>query len=479
MRRPAILIACALILSSCSLAPKYDRTPGEVPQEFRFRESGGEPQGAQESFAGLGWWEIFEDPQLQSLVRTALEHNYDVQLAAARVEESRALVGVSRSLWLPQINGSYSFQNERLTEVGHPPLSSFIDPTDDVNQLSLDLFWEIDLFGRLRSQTDAAKAELFASEWARQAVFSSVVADVAQAYFELRILDYQLEISQRTVKAYENSLALVTLRFERGVVSKQDIYQVQALLHTARSTIRDVERKIAQKENQICILLGINPQPIARGRSVEDLIVRAGVPPGLPSEILERRPDVRQAEELLIASNYMIGAARAEFFPRISLTGLLGTQSVALSDLFTGPAKIWSIGPGVTLPIFQSGRLMSNLKTTEARQRQSLTIYQQTVRQAFREVADGLIAHTKFREFEEEQRALVTSYQNYSRIANIRYKGGIESYLAVLDADRQLFSAELDLATARQNQLLTIVQLYKALGGGWQKAERLAADKDK
>ena len=364
------------------------------------------------------------------------------------------------------------FQRQRLSQVSFPPLTPRDAHTGNINQLDLDLFWEIGLFGRLRSLTEAARAKLLATEWARRAVFSTVVADVAQAYFELRTLDQQLEISQATLKLYEASRRLVVMRFERGMVPRQDVAQVDALVHTAGAKIPDLRRQITQKENQICILLGINPKPITRGKALPDLVVRATVPAGLPSNLLERRPDIRQAEDVLVAANYRIGAARAEFLSPHQSHGLFGRQSLALSDLFTGPAKIWSIGPTVTLPIFTSGRNYSNLQATKALKEQTLVLYQFTVRQAFREVADGLIAHTEFREFRKEQEALVKSYLDYSQLANMRYKGGIESYLAVLDADRQLFTAQLDLAAVQRDQLLTIVQLYKALGGGWETQDR-------
>ena len=472
MKRTALLLLIPLLLGGCLLAPKYERSPGEVPRDYRFQSAQGQPQPELNTLADLSWWEIFDDPALQGLIRLALAQNYDVRLAAARVEEARAVVGVSRSLWLPQVGGTYIYQRERLSQVSLPPLGPKVMPTDNFNQLNLDLAWEIDLFGRLRSLTEAARSELLASQWARRAVFSTVVADVAQAYFELRSLDCQLEISKATLKSYLDSRRLVVLRFQRGMVSRQDVAQVDALVHTAGAKIPDLERQIAQKENQICILLGNNPQPIPRGKPLPDLAVRAKVPAGLPSDLLERRPDIRQAEEVLVAANYRIGAARAEFFPRISLTGLFGRQSAAFSDLFTAPAKIWSIGPTVTLPIFTSGRNYFNLQATKAQKEETLVLYQYTVRQAFREVSDGLVAHTKFQEFRQEQEALVQSYQLYSNLANKRYKGGIDSYLVVLDSDRQLFTAALDLAAVQRDQLLTLVLLYKALGGGWETGEQ-------
>jgi outer membrane protein, multidrug efflux system len=468
MKRQVGLLVVTLLLVGCTLAPKYARTPGDMPREYRFQSLQGQPQPGLDTLADLSWWEIFDDQELQSLIRTALEQNYDVLLAAARVAEVRARVGVSRSLWLPQVGGAYAFQRQRVSEVSFPPLSPLVPHTANISQLNLDLFWEIDLFGRLRSLTDAARAEFFASEWAQRAVFASVVAEVAQAYFELRTLDRQLEISEATLKSFEDSRKLVVKRFERGVVSRQDVAQIDSLVHTAGARIADLKRRIGQQEDGICLLLGLNPQPVKRGKPLTALVVRATVPAGLPSDLLERRPDIRQAEEVLVAANYRIGAARADFFPRINLTGLFGAQSVELSDLFTGPAKIWSIGPAVTLPIFTGGRHYFNLQSAWAQQEQALILYQFSVRQAFREVADGLIGHSQLRDFRQEQEALVKSDQDYARLAIVRYKGGMESFLAVLDADRQLFAAQLDLAAVQRDQLLTIVQLYKALGGGWE-----------
>jgi multidrug efflux system outer membrane protein len=469
MKRVAFLLAGALLLGSCMLAPKYERTPGQVPQEYRFQSVEGQLNPTPANLANLYWWEIFDDPALQDLIRTALVNNYDVRLAVARVTEARSQVGVSRSYWLPQMGGTALFQREKLSRTSvNPPLPAGTKVTDNLAQFNFDLFWEIDLFGRLRSLSEAARAEFFASQWGQRAVWASVVAEVARAYFELLSLDRQLEISRSTLASYKKSRRLVMLRHQRGMVSKQDVAQVDALVHTAGAKIPDLERQIGQKENEICILLGTNPQPIRRGKPLPDLVVEAQVPAGLPSELLERRPDIRQTEEVLIAANYRIGAARANFFPRITLTGLAGTQSADLGRLFTGPSSIWSIGPTLTLPIFTAGFNYYTLQATKAQQEQALILYQFTVRQAFREVSDGLIAHSKFQQFRQEQEALVRSYQLYSQLANKRYKGGLDSYLAVLDADRQLFTAELDLAVVQRDQLLTLVQLYKALGGGWE-----------
>jgi multidrug efflux system outer membrane protein len=451
------------------LAPKYERAPGAVPQEYRFQSSEAQPQPQLASLADLSWWEIFDDPALQGLIRTALVNNYDVRLAVARVAEARASAGVSRSYWLPQFSGTALFQREKLSRTSvNPPIPGGTKVTDNLAQFNFDLFWEIDLFGRLRSLSEAARAEFFASRWGQRAVWATVVADVARAYFELLSLDRQLEIAKATLVSYERSRRLVKLRHQRGMVSGQDVAQVDALVHTAGAAIPDLERLIGQKENEISILLGTNPQPIPRLKPLVELVVRAKVPAGLPSELLERRPDIRQSEEVLIATNYRIGAARANFFPRITLTGFAGTQSADLARLFTGPSSIWNIGPTLTLPIFTAGFNYYTLQATKAQKEQALVLYQFAVRQAFREVSDGLLAHTKYQQFRQEQEALVRSYQVYSKLANKRYMGGIASYLAVLDADRQLFTAELELAVVQQNQLLTLVQLYKALGGGWE-----------
>jgi outer membrane protein, multidrug efflux system len=472
MKRLAYFLACVLLLTGC-LAPRYERDPGEVPPDYRFQSLQGQPQPELDNLAALPWWQMFQDPALRGLISTALAQNYDARLALARLAEARATVGVSRSFWLPQVGGRALYRRDKISRTSiYPPLPAGIPAVDSLAQFNFDLFWEVDLFGRLRNLTQAAQAEFFASEWGQKAVWATVVADVARAYFELRTLDRQLEIARSTLKSFEKSRRLVLLRHDRGLVSKEEVSQAEALVHTAGARIPDLERQIGQKENQLSLLLGDNPQPIPRGKSLQELVVRPRVPAGLPSDLLERRPDIRQSEAVLMATNYRIGAARANFFPRIALTGLAGTQSIDLARLFTGPSSIWNIGPTLTLPIFTGGYNLSVLRATQAQQEQALVLYQFTVRQAFREVADGLIAHTKFNELRKEQEALVKSYQDYSSTAQKRFKGGLESFLTVLDADRQLFSTELELAAVQRDQLLTLVQLYKALGGGWQTGAR-------
>jgi multidrug efflux system outer membrane protein len=472
MKRLQLLLVAALFLSCC-LAPKYERQPGEVPEEYRFQSLQEDPRPDPASLADLPWWQIFQDPALQGLIGNALAQNYDVRLALARVAEARAAIGVSRSFWLPQVGGTALYRRDKISRTSiYPPLPPGIPAVDSLAQFNFDLFWEIDLFGRLRNLTQAAQAEFLASEWGQKAVWATVVAEVARAYFELRSLDRQLEITRYNLASFEKSRRLVLLRHDRGLVSREEVAQANALVHTAGARIPDLERQIAQKENQLSLLLGNNPQAIVRGKSLGELLVRPQVPAGLPSALLERRPDIRQSEAVLMASNYRIGAARANFFPRITLTGLGGTQSIDLARLFTGPSSIWNIGPTLTLPIFTGGYNISVLRATEAQQEQALVLYQSTVRQAFQEVSDGLIAHAKFKDFRKELEALVKSYQDYATTADKRFRGGLESFLTVLDANRQLFAAELELAAAQRDQLVTLVQLYKSLGGGWQTGTR-------
>jgi multidrug efflux system outer membrane protein len=466
MQRFAIILL-GVCLFGCSLAPTYERTPGEVPDSYRFQSPPDPPRPETASLADLEWWEMFDDPALRELIDTALAQNYDARLAMARVAEARALAGVSRSFLMPQVDAAGRYQRQRVSRTSvDPPIPSNANTPDNFAQFNFDLFWEIDLFGRLQNLNEAAQSLFFASEWGQQAVLSAVVADVARAYFELRTLDLQLEISRATLESFHASRRLVMLRVQHGLVSREELAQAEALVHTAGARIPDLERLIAQKENQISILLGNNPQPIGRGKSLRELAVRPTVPAGLASDLLERRPDVRQSEAVLIAANYRIGAARANFFPRIALTGQGGTQSVDLSRLFTGASGFWNIGPAATLPIFTGGFNYFTLQATHAQKEQALTFYQSTVRQAFREVSDGLVAHARFQDLLIEQRALVESYWEYAVLAKKRFKGGLESFLTVLDSERQLFSAQLDLAAVQRDRLLTLVQLYKALGGG-------------
>ncbi len=456
-------MAFAALLAGCTVGPDYSRPKIAVPPGWRSAEA------THDSLANLGWWQLFKDPTLQRLIRAALQNNYDLQLAVARVSEARALLGAARSAQFPQLDAGASYKNQRLSETSFPPVGKLgVNPDMDVYRTQLDLSFEIDLWGRLRRATEAARAELLASEEFQSTVTMTLVSDVAQAYFELLELDREAAIDRRTLASRRASLDLVRHRFDDGLASNLDVKRAEEALAAAAAAVPDLERRIGQAENRLSILLGQNPGPIARGESLDDPTMPPDVPAGLPSALLERRPDVRAAEQQLVAANARIGAAKAEFFPQISLTGAFGTESVSLSDFFTGPSRAWQIGPTVTLPIFNAGRLSSNLHATEAREEQALIRYRQSIQQAFKEVEDALIFHGKAREIRVEDERRVSAARQALALANLRYGNGISSYLDVLDAQRQLLSAETDLAQVTRDQLVSVVQLYKALGGGWE-----------
>ncbi|MCI0423904.1 MAG: efflux transporter outer membrane subunit, partial [Acidobacteria bacterium] len=330
------------------------------------------------------------------------------------------------------------------------------------------LSFEVDLWGRLRRATEAARANLLATEENRKAVVTTLVGDVATAYFDLLELDTELEIAKRTLATRQESLRLINVRQQGGVATLLDVRQAEQLVYGAAQTIPDIERLIERRENQISLLLAKNPGEVVRGRRLTEQEQPPSVPPGLPSSLLERRPDIRAAEQNLVAANAIIGVAKAAYFPRISLTGFLGFESNQLSSLFTGPTRVWQFVPQVTQPIFTAGRLKSNVRLAEAQQQIALVQYEKTIQTAFREVSDALVEYRKVKEIRAQQELLVNTLQDRSRLAYLRYQGGVDTQLNALDADRDLFSAELSLALTRRNELLALVQLYKALGGGWQ-----------
>jgi multidrug efflux system outer membrane protein len=456
----------ALLAASCTLGPDYRPPTVPAPETWR---SAAEAPG---SLGNLGWWDLFRDEPLQALIGEALAANKDLRVAVARVAETRAALGFTRSAQFPEVDAGGDVATQRISEVGPFPLPPGVDPESGFFHTSLDLAFELDLWGRLRRATEAARAELLESEEARRTVVLTLVSDVAQAYFDLLDLDRELEIARRTVASRRDSLELVRLRAREGITSELDVRRAEAELATAAATVPDLERRVAQTENRISVLLGRNPGPVDRGRPLEDQATPPEIPAGLPSALLERRPDIRGAEQRLIAANARIGEARAAFFPRITLTGLFGVESAALSDLFTGPARVWSLGPHVTLPVFNAGRNRARLDAAEARRVQALASYEQTVQQAFREVEDALVAHRKAREVRLQQEVLVAASRRTLELAELRYRNGLSAYLDVLDAQRQLFQAELALAGTRRAQLVAVVQVYKALGGGWSVAPR-------
>jgi multidrug efflux system outer membrane protein len=452
-----------LLTAGCAVGPNYKRPSVEVPGIYRGTTSQDRAQPTTESLGEQKWWEVFQDKQLQDLIRTALQHNYDVRIAATRILQAQAQLGITRADQLPTISGGAQAVNQR------NPRTKFFPPYEtSANQVDLSLAWELDFWGKYRRATEAARGNLLATEWARQAVVSTLVSDVATAYFQLRALDLQLEISRRTLASRQDSLRLTQTLANGGATSMLDVRQAEQLVSTAAETIPDLERRIEQQENFLSTLLGNNPGPIARGTKLTEQPHVPEIPAGLPSGLLERRPDIREAEAQLIAANAQIGVAKAAYFPQISLTAAGGYQSSALTSLFTGPAGLWNFGGSLVQPIFAGGRIRSGVKFTEARKQEALLTYQQTIQQAFRGVSDELVEYHKDREFRQYQEQLALSAQDAAQLSEMRYRGGAASYLEVLTNETNYFTAELGLAQAQSNELVGLVQLYQALGGGWQ-----------
>ncbi len=457
--------ASVLLLSSCMVGPNYQRPKVNVPATYR-----GEPpnEAGNQNTASLGdekWWAVFHDQQLQELIRTALQQNYNVRIAASRVLQQRAQVVITRADEFPTLAAGPALIGERSPAVpGVFGGFQYLAP-----ELTASASWNPDFWGRYRRATEAARANLLSAEWNRRAVISTLVSNVATAYFQLRELDLELGIARRTLASREESLRLTQTLESGGATSMEDVRQAQQLVETAAGAIPDTERQIQQQENQISILLGENPAEIARGRKLtEEEPLPPSVPPGLPSSLVERRPDIRQAEQQLIAANAEIGVARAQFFPQISLTGSAGFESIGLHNLFAAADTIWNFTAGATQPIFEGGRLRGNLQLAEAQDQQMLLTYKQTIQQAFSDVSNALIAYQKYRQYREHQELLARYAQDAANLSDMRYKGGVTSYLEVLTSQTNYFSAELTLARARLSERLTLVQTYNALGGGWQ-----------
>lgn len=453
---------CSSLLLGCAVGPKYHRPAVQTPASFRDVAAGSPEQAQAASYADLPWWQVFQDPKLQELIRTALQQNNDLQLATEHINAARAQVAITRSSLFPQAAAGANFNG------GKDGATRF-----KYNFLTLfgDTAFQLDLFGRLRRATEAARAQLLATEDARQTVVLTLVSDLASHYFTLLQLDLQLQITRQTVTTQTDSVKLTQLRLDRGVATKLDVLQSQQVLDTANAQIPDLERAIAQEENAISILLGDYPHDIARGLPLVEQTLPPEVPAGLPSSIIERRPDIREAEQLLIASNAEIGVAKAQFFPQIALTGSGGGsfgRSSAFSGLMASQASIWSYGAQVSQPIFTGGALRGNLRLAKSENQQALITYRHAIQQAFGDVSDALIGYEKLHEVRIRQQNTVSDLEETVRISTLRYKGGTTTYLEVLDGQRSLYSAELTLASARGDEYRSLVQLYKALGGGWQ-----------
>jgi multidrug efflux system outer membrane protein len=464
MKKTAFLgiLAVLVLEAGCMMGPKYKRPAVDVPQQYR---APAPEQAAQASSLGNEqWWQVYQDPVLTQLIHTAIAQNYDVRIAAARVLEAQAQVGITRANQLPSASVGadvFSEQNPKVTN---------LLPAYQVNggELNLSVIWNLDFWGKYRRQTEAARAQLLATEWGQRAVISSLVANVATAYFQLRALDSQLEISKSTLGSRQQSLQLTQTLESHGGASGLDVSQAEQLVYTASETIPDLERQIQQQENVLSVLLGDNPQSVPRGRTLIEQPVPQNVPAGLPSELLERRPDVRQVEENMVAANAQIGVAKAAFFPNVSLTGLGGLESNALHQFITQPAETWYGALNVSQPVFEGGALRSQLRLARANWQGARLSYKQTVQNALEQVSNSLVASQKDREYREQQELLTQAAQRTDQLSEVLYKNGGASYLQVLTSETNYFSAELNLAGAQLNERLALVQLYQALGGGWQ-----------
>jgi multidrug efflux system outer membrane protein len=459
------LIAALLagnMVAGCMVGPNYHKPDVQAPSAFHNLPENVQAEAQAASYADLPWWQVFPDPVLQDLIRTALKQNYDLLTATERISAARGQLAVTRSSLFPQVKGDGQFIGGNET---------FFPATANALLLTADVAFQVDLFGGLRRATQASRAQLLATEAARQTVVLTVVSDVASDYFALLQLDLELQIARDTVKTQEDSVKLTSLRLDHGVATKLDVLQAQQVLDTANAQIPDLERQIAQEEDAISILLGNYPGAVPRGHALAEQALPPVVPPGLPSALLERRPDIRQAEQLLIAANAEIGVAKAQFFPQISLTGG-GGGAFGRSSLFTSmmssQSAVWAYGAQVSQPIFTGGALRGNLHVAEAQHEEALTAYKQAIQYAFRDVSDALVGYQKLHEVRVRQEQTVADLAESVRISIMRYRGGTTTYLEVLDGQRSLFEAEITLAQARGAEYQSLVQLYKALGGGWQ-----------
>lgn len=438
------------MLAGCVAGPDYVRPAIELPDKFHFDTL------AASDVANTRWWEQFGDPVLNELIDSALANNLDVRIAAARVEEFYGALGITRSGLFPQVGVDAVAGQEHL-----PP-----GITSDRFQADAFAAWEIDVFGRLRRLSDAARTDLLASEEGRRFAVLSLISGVATGYVALRTVDAQLDIALRTLTTRESALKIFGARYRRGAISEIELSQARSEHASSLATIPRLELQRQQAENALAVLLGRNPGPIPRAKTIEELVLPL-VPAGLPSEVLDRRPDLRQAELNLVAANARIGAAKALYFPSISLTGLLGTASNAIDNLFTSPAELWSYAGTITAPVFTGGGIKGQVRIAEARQQQVLFAYRQAVQVAFREVDDALVAAQKSREELTAQAQRLDALRTYARLAHLRHDNGYSSYLEVLDAERGLFSAELDYTRVKSDTYFALIDLYKAMGGGW------------
>ena len=471
----ALCLALLAALAGCAVGPDYKRPETEAPAAYRTAATDTNTPAGTNALADLGWWQVFQDPQLTTYIGEAITNNWDIKIVAARVLQAEAALRIARSQFFPTVSAGGDLMTSRTSQNGPASVPAGVNPQQGSGDVYVGMSaYEIDLWGKLRRANEAARARYLATQDAQRTVRQTLVAQVATAYLALLELDHELDIARRTYQIRTNSLSLTEAREKGGVAALQDVAQAKILVYGAEASIVDIQRQREQQENALCILLGRNPGTIRRGSGFTTQQVRAEVPAGLPSSLLERRPDLRFAEQELVVANANIGQAKAAFYPKVTLTGFYGFQSVALSDLFTGASRTWQFGPAVTLPLFTGGRLRANLKVTQAQHEEALAAYQKTVQNAFREVSDGLITYQRSREFAVRQEQRTQANREAANLAAIRYNGGVTSYMEVLYSEQELFTAELNLAQARLNELLSVVQLYRALGGGWQTENGLA-----
>jgi multidrug efflux system outer membrane protein len=466
MRRIVVVFLLLCLFQTYAVAQKSQRPAVQTPSTYRGDTT---TQPDPQTIANLKWFDLFKDEKLQELIREALAHNYDLREAVTRVDAARANYGITRADQLPTIAASSDVINQRQSRSSAVDIPEPIKRDRSFGSVLLNLLtYEIDIWGRLKKATAAAKADLLATEEARLAVITTLVSDVATAYFNLREFDYELDISRRTLASREESLRIIKLRQERGVSTMLEVRQAEELVYNATEVIPALEQSIAQTENLLSFLTGRIPSAIPRGLELTDQPMPPSVPAGLPSDLLERRPDIRAAENSLVAANARIEVAKKEFFPRISISAFVGFESGQISSLFSGSRSVWSLVPQVTQPIFTGGRLKNNVRLSQAQREFLLVDYQRTIQGAFREVSDSLIAYQKVKEVRTQRGLLVETLRDRSRLSYLRYTGGVATLLDALDADRELFEAERSLALARRDELVSVVQVYKALGGGWQ-----------
>ncbi len=471
-RNGALCLIAALAAGCATVGPDYARPAIETPDTFRGaapeasseQTSAAPAQPSETSIGDQPWASVFTDEQLRQLIATALEQSFDLKTAAARILQAEALHGITRSNQFPTVDAQAAAQGQRTSLTS----SDGEARTVGVAQLGGTVAWELDFWGKYRRATEAARADILASQWGRRAVITSLVGQIATGYYQLLALDLELAIANRTVETREESLRLTQVRERGGATSLVDVRQAEQLVLGARAAIVDLHRRIEQQENLLRVLSGGFPGPIVRGRGLTEQSRPPELPTGLPSSLIERRPDIQQAEQLVVATNAEIGVAKAAYFPRIALTGSGGVASTALSALFSGPALAWTAAASAVQPVFNAGRIRSGVELADARREEAILGYQATIQAAFREVSDALVQYHRTRERRDTQELLVDAARDARRLADLRYQGGASSYLEVLDSDTRLFAAELDLARTEFAELAAFVELYRALGGGWQ-----------